>query len=56
MKLSSSISRVCQIVCTFSRREKLQSLADCEANGLDGSGGGFSEQVFDLGEDLFDRI
>jgi hypothetical protein len=34
----------------------LQSLADCEANGFDRSGGSFSEQVFELGKDLFDGV
>jgi hypothetical protein len=38
------------------RREKLQGLGDCAANGFDGSGGSFSEKMFELGEDLFDRV
>jgi len=28
----------------------------CRANGLDGSGGRFAEQVLELGKDLFDRV
>jgi len=31
-------------------------LPDCEANSLDGSGGSFSEEVFELGKDLFDGV
>jgi hypothetical protein len=33
-----------------------RGLADCEANSFDGSGDSFSEEVFELGEDLFDRV
>jgi hypothetical protein len=34
----------------------LESLADSEANGFDRSGSRFSEQVFELGKDLFDGV
>jgi hypothetical protein len=33
-----------------------QNFTDGGADGMDGSGGGFSEQVFELGKDLFDRL
>ena len=56
MKLGLSISRVCEVACAFFGREELQSLADCEANSFDGSGGSFSQEVFELGKDLFDGV
>ena len=33
-----------------------RSLADCGADGFDGSRGGFAQQVLELGEDLLDRV
>jgi hypothetical protein len=34
----------------------VQNLADREANSFDGSGSGFSEEVLELGKDLFDGV
>jgi hypothetical protein len=34
----------------------LENFADSKANCFDGSGGGFSEEVLELGEDLLDGI
>jgi hypothetical protein len=56
MKLGSSISGVCQVACAFFGRKELESFADGEANSFDGSGGSFSEEMFELGEALFDRV
>src|ERR1700748_3190564 len=56
MKLGSSVSRVCQIACAFFGREELENLADGEAYGFDGSGGGFSQEVLEFGEDLLDGV
>ena len=31
-------------------------MADCGADRIDGSRGGFSDEVLELGKDLFDRV
>jgi hypothetical protein len=36
-------------------REELENVADGKACGFDGSGGGFSEEVLEFGEDLLLR-
>jgi len=51
MKLGSSISCVYQVACAFFGREEPDNVADGEANSIDGSGGGFSEEVLEFGED-----
>jgi len=38
-------------VCAFFGREAQEELADGEANGFDRSGGSFSEEVLELGEE-----
>jgi hypothetical protein len=50
------ISRLAEVVCTFLWGEGVEKLADCRADGFDGSGGGFAQQVLELGEDLFDGV
>ena len=34
----------------------IEQLADCGPDGLDGSRGGFAQQVLELGEDLLDGV
>jgi hypothetical protein len=56
IKLGSSKFRVCQEACAFFGAEELENFADGEANRFNGSGGGFSEEVLELGKDLLDRV
>src|SRR5437763_258057 len=56
MKLGCSISLVCQLACAFFGLEELENFADGKANSFDRSGGKFSQEVFELGEDLLDGV
>jgi hypothetical protein len=40
----------------FLWRKGSEDFADGCADGFDGSRGGFSQEVFEFGEDLFDRV
>ena len=50
------ISGVFEVVGAFLRLEGCEKLADCRAEGLWGASGGLSQEVLELGEDLFDRV
>src|SRR5882757_8820686 len=52
----ASIARVFEIVRAFFGCEGIKELADGGADRIDGSCGCLSEQVLELGEDLFDRV
>src|SRR5216684_938670 len=54
MILSPRVSGVFEVIGAFLWREGLEQLADCRAEGLNGARGAFSQQVFQLGKDLFD--
>src|SRR6266536_1105047 len=56
MILSSRISGVFEVIGAFLWREGLEQLADCRAEGFNGARGAFSQQVFELGKDLFDGV
>src|SRR6185312_6895111 len=51
-----SISRVFEVVGTFVWHKGCERLPDCGPDGLDGSCGGFAQEVLELGEDLLDRV
>jgi hypothetical protein len=36
--------------------DRRKDVGDCRDQGVDSSGGGLSQQSFELGEELFDRI
>ncbi len=56
MILSPRVSGVFEVIGAFLWREGLEQLADCRAEGLNGARGAFSQQVFELGKDLFDGV
>src|ERR1700694_5089963 len=56
MILSPRVSGVFEIIGAFLWPEGLEQLADCGAEGFNGARGAFSQQVFELGKDLFDRV
>ena len=56
MILSPRVSGVFEVIGAFLWREGLEQLADCRAEGLNGARGAFSQQVFQLGKDLFDGV
>jgi len=45
-----------EIVGAFFGREGVEELTDGGADRIDGSGGSLSEQMLELGKDLFDRV
>lgn len=51
-----SIARICEIVGAFFWGEGLESFADGGADRFDGSSGSLSEQMLELGKDLFDGV
>ena len=56
MNLVSVISGFYEEVSTFLRGNGIEDLADGVANGVDGSFGSLAQQVFELGEELFDGV
>jgi len=50
------IAQIFEIVGAFLGCEGIKKLADCCANRVDGSRGSLSEQVLELGKELFDRV
>src|SRR6266699_1924385 len=56
MILSPRVSCVFEVIGAFLWREGLEQLADCRAEGLNGARRAFSQQVFELGKDLFDGV
>src|SRR6266702_4305807 len=56
MILSPRVSGVFEVIGAFLWREGLEQLADCRAEGLNGARGAFSQQVFQLGKDVFDGV
>src|SRR2546430_14421807 len=48
--------RLLQVACAFFGLEELENFADGEANSFDRSGGKFSQEVLELGEDLLDGV
>ena len=55
MKLGS-VARVFEVVGAFLWCEVVESIGDCSADGIGGSGGSLPQKVFELGEDLLDRV
>ena len=47
---------VCEVVCAFVRTDFGEGVGDCCDESFDGSGSGLSQQGFELGEELFDRV
>ena len=47
---------VCEVVCALLRTNLGEGFGDCCDEGFDGPGGGLSQQGFELGEELFDRV
>jgi hypothetical protein len=45
-----------EIVGAFVGGEGVEELADGSVDGIDGSGGSLSEQMVELGKDLFDQV
>ena len=45
-----------EVVATFLRGERIEDLPDGVADGLDGSLGLLAQEMFELGEELFDRV
>ncbi len=56
MRLGSSVSRVGEISGAFGWREFIEQLADAFPSGFGRALCGFAQEVFELGEDLFDRV
>ena len=54
--LHGTVSRVSDVVFTVLRRELVEERADPAPDGLLGAFGGFAEQVFELCDDLLDRV
>ena len=54
--LDGTISCVDEIVGALGGCEEVEELADLAPGGFDIAGLGFSDHVFELGEDLFDGI
>ena len=52
----ASIARVCEIVSAFFGCEGLENVADSGAQGVDGSCRSISEEMFEFGKDLLDRV
>ena len=50
------ITSIAEVVGAFLGGEGTEEFADRDAYGFDSSRGGFSQQMFELGEDLFDRV
>ena len=48
--LNLVISGGCKVVCAFGWCEGIEGFGDCAPEIVDGSGGGFSEQGFELRE------
>jgi hypothetical protein len=51
-----AIAGVSEVVRAFCRSDFGQCVCDCRDQGVEGPRGGFSQQSFDLGEELLDRI
>jgi len=51
-----AIAAICEVVRTFVRTDFGESVGDCGEERVECSGGGFSQQGFELGEELFDRV
>src|SRR5258708_3020757 len=56
MNLGWGVSSVFEVVGTFVWHEGCEGLTDCGPDGLDGSCGGFAQQVLEFGEYLLDRV
>ena len=56
MTLSPVVSGLGEVVSALLRRDGRGDLADGVADGVDGSLAGFAQQVFELGEELFDGV
>jgi len=56
MKLSPVIARLGEVVLAFVWGDGFQDLGDGIADGVDAPGGGFPEEMLELGEEFFDRV
>ena len=56
MILRRVISGLFEIVSAFGWRDGIEDVADCVADGVGGSLGGFAQEVLELGEELFDGV
>jgi len=56
MNLGSSVSRVGEVVGAFLGGEGSEEFTDRCGRGFERSGCGLAQEVFELGEDLLDRI
>ena len=56
MRLPSVISGLGEVLSALLRRDGSEDLADGVADGVDGSLAGFAQEVFELGEELFDGV
>ena len=56
LHLGGRITCASEIVCVFIGWDGCDGLSDCVGDGVEGSGRGFSDEAFELGEDLLDRV
>src|ERR1700733_15164109 len=54
--MTLGITCASEIVCAFVWRDGGEGFGDSVGDGVEGSGRGFSDEAFDLGEDLLDRV
>jgi hypothetical protein len=50
------VSCIGEVVCAFFGGVGAEQFADCGGQGFDGSGGGFAQEMLELGEDLLDWV